>query len=491
MDEDLFVFNGIDGQTGDYLFPQWSQQEILGVGKSADSDYLERLSQAWELKQPHMGMIFGFDYKKLGDTGWGVIFHETEDPGVYEALKPLLDLRREEAGERYRECRGEFGYRENDQKRPFLKRNKAATSGAVDPRKFPYYLLIVGSPTKIPFSFQYDLDVQYGVGRIHFDSPEEYGQYAQGVVEANKGRVRRERNAAFFGVSQPGDRSTILSSKFLVEPLRTAIIEPYEKLGWKFDSAMGEEATKSRLTSLLGGEDTPALLFSASHGVGSGMEWKRQESDQGALLCQGYTGGDSRPFYFASEDLSSDANVAGTVTMMFACYGGGTPKFNEFEEYDKAAVRANPKRKPPAAQIAKEAFIASLPKRMLCHPKGGALAVIAHVERALSCSFQNSGDSESSHIAPFESAVKKLLEGFPIGYAMEEFNSKHSELGNDLREKMPELKTMAEPPISVINMLTEYYDTRNYSVIGDPAVTLAIESTPSGPPAAAIGLARG
>ncbi|MEO5952498.1 MAG: hypothetical protein ABIQ44_08560, partial [Chloroflexia bacterium] len=318
MGEELFVFNGIDGQSGESLFPGWSGQQMLQMGSSANDDHLDQLARIWEMKQPHFGLTFSYKYEDLSSAGWGVVFPAKEEPGVYEELKPLLDLRKEMAGERYRECRGEFGYQENDQKRGFLKRNGAAPSGAVDPRKFPYYLLFVGSPTQIPFDFQYAIDVQYGVGRIHFDSVDDYGRYAEAVVNAVKGKVRRERKASFFGVAQPGDRSTLLSAEFLTEPLRRSIAETYQGKGWQVDSVVAEAATKSKLTSLLGGEDTPAFLFCATHGVGSGMEWDRQATDQGALLCQGYTGGDPRQFYFASEDLNSDANVAGTVAMWFA-----------------------------------------------------------------------------------------------------------------------------------------------------------------------------
>jgi len=35
-------------------------------------------------------------------------------------------------------------------------------------------------------------------------------------------------------------------------------------------------------------------------------------------------------FYFSGEDITSDARVHGLVSMHFACYGLGTPQYDEF-----------------------------------------------------------------------------------------------------------------------------------------------------------------
>lgn len=128
-----------------------------------------------------------------------------------------------------------------------------------------------------------------------------------------------------------------------------------------------------------------ALLFTASHGVPFASGSLRQLPHQGALLCQDLPGPQAwkgrvnlQDHDFACDDLTSNANLLGTIAFCFACYGGGTPKYDDFPKPGTTTLN----------QVAPKPFVARLPMRMLGREKGGALAVIAHVERAWGVSFR-------------------------------------------------------------------------------------------------------
>lgn len=475
MSEQYLFFNGVNASRGGYLTPPMPAPDLVKIARG-DAVSAENLADAkWrvEQKKSHLGVKAGVDPTKIAEAGWGVIFARDEKPEVRSALRELLDYRKAQANqikERYREYWGDDGYQPNESKNAFLARHGAGP-GAVDPDKIPYYLLLVGDPEKIPYNFQYQLDVAYAVGRIHFDTPAEYSEYAQSVVRAEKGMVTRGKRAVFFSTANPDDESTQASTNNLVAPITEKMRT--HKSEWTFDSYLAESATKSSLEGVLQ-KNAPALLFTASHGAAFDLGEPRQVKHQGALVTQEWSGPVimrdqpvPQTMYYAMDDVMSDAQVHGLVAFHFACFGAGTPRYDEF-----AFLRQGVNRNLEPIQIAPSSFVARLPRKLLAHPKGGALAVIGHVDRAWGSSFLWNQNVEQ--LSTFESMLTRLFEGYPVGAAMEYFNERYAELAASLAVDLENLK---KPYLKVnandfANLWTAHNDARGYAIIGDPAVRL-------------------
>jgi hypothetical protein len=469
--ENQFAFNGINGATGEYLL---SDVDLMKVGEWA-SRRVNGKSQLAELRQrdsmrtdAHLGLKEGLDPKDLAQAGWGVIFPSEEMEKSDEkrnALAPLLALRKQQAGPYYREFAGADGLRKGESKSKFLARHGIGP-GPADPQRVPYYLLVCAGPQSIPYDFQYQLDVQYAVGRIDFDSLEEYERYARAVVATERGECSRSRRAVFFGVENPDDKATSLSNEHLIQPLAARLAS--QNVRWNVTQRSGEHATKAGLAELVCSEDGPAILFTASHGLGFPNGHTHQRRHQGALLCQDWPGprhwgskAIAPAHYFSSDDVGDDARVGGLVTFHFACYSAGTPQLDEY------AFGGTTKR----GEIAPVPFVASLPKRLLSHPKGGALAVVGHVERTWGYSFLWA--STKSQIGVFESALMRLLKGYPIGAALEYFNERYAELSTTLNYLLEDARFgKAADPIELAGLWTAHNDARSYVLVGDPAVRL-------------------
>jgi hypothetical protein len=473
MSNERLVFNGINGADGNYLMPpmepEYFSRFALG-GESLDQQQLKEL--IWRRKQTteiHLGVKEGVNPKNLAETGWGVIFAHNADPAIREALSGLLDLRKEQAtrknGRYYQEFSGISAYRTGESKQEFLARHGVGP-GPADPELVPYYLLIVGDPSVIPFRFQYQLDVQYAVGRIHFDKVEEYARYARSVTMAETNNTPRPHRAVFFGVENPDDKATELSANELVKPLASAVA--MDQPEWQIETLVKEDTSKARLGQVLGGSQTPALVFTASHGMGFPNGDGRQLRHQGALLCQDWPGvkawRQSIPssFYFSADDVGENSQLQGLFAFHFACYSAGTPRLDDF------AHQVNQR-----GAVAPQPFIARLPQRLLAHPKGGALAVIGHVERVWGCSFK--WKQTGRQLQVFRSTLKRLMEGHPVGSALEFFNERYAELSADLSSELEEIKFGKVPDdLALSDMWTANNDARSYAIIGDPAVRLCL-----------------
>lgn len=487
---DLLSFNGIDARTGGYLL-ELSQSDLFkaATGQPIDKKdpaLREVIARHKAASESHYGVKEGVDPKKLEESGWGVIFpaakagtpQESRVAAIREALQPLLELRRRQAGaikEHYfKEYSGASGYREGESKGDFLKR-QGVGPGPADPEKVPYYLLLVGSPAEIPYRMQSQLSVQYAVGRLDFDTVEEYNNYARSVVAAED--LAMARRAGFFGVANPDDAATQASSRHLIEPLA----DMFGKQGWTVDRITRDQASRDAFATLL--QDAPALLFAASHGMGFPNGDPNQLRHQGALLCQNWPGpkawrGKPIPeeFYFAGEHLAADANLLGSIVFLFACYGAGTPQLDEFA---KQAFKDR-------TEIAPHPFTAALPKAMLGRPQGGALAVIGHVERAWGHSFMWAGTGERGAVGRqtevFESTLRSLAGGTPVGAAMEYFDERYGELSTILVDSVEEMEFGGSvDEYEIASMWTANNDARGYALLGDPAVTMRVAPSGAGP----------
>ena len=127
---DLLFFNGINGATGEYDLPPTPVEVIAGVarGETFDKQHLEELRRRQRRdSEARFAVKAGVDPKNLDETGWGVIFAFGADPAIYEALTPLLQLRKRQANAKREELDREFrdadAYRPGESKLDFLNRH--------------------------------------------------------------------------------------------------------------------------------------------------------------------------------------------------------------------------------------------------------------------------------------------------------------------------------------------------------------------------------
>ena len=220
-----------------------------------------------------------------------------------------------------------------------------------------------------------------------------------------------------------------------------------------------------------------AVLFTASHG----MEFKaddlaKQRARQGRWSA-GWEGLKRSGYcrcYLSSDVLEArdGANLLGTIAFCSPVMAWA----RKIDDYYRQAFMDE------GEVIAEQPFTAALPKAMLSLSRGGALAVVGHVERVWSLSYlgpeQPSRLGEArrdEHLAIFESMLDRLLHGYPVGAAMDYFGARYAALSTELTAAFD---AFTEPDdFQLAELWTANHDARGYVIIGDPAVRLRVAPT--------------
>ena len=462
-EEEMPIPFGVQAETGQYLPPI----------KESDLDHIGEPSQLAQIRaqnagSSHLAAIAEVQPDDLSLTGWGVIFSNSTPAelkrSIKDALKPLFDLRKSQSGDLFKIFDEQTGHRAGLGAEQWLTA-RGSSLQVVDPSQgVPYYLLLVGSPGDIPFEFQYDLDTYFAVGRISFDSPEEYARYANNIVEFEKS-AGQQKNIAVYTARNDGDRATALLHDQIALPLTkgAGAMKPLGGAqGYSMTSCLADAATKDELLNLLRAK--PAILFTGSHGVAFAPSDPQQKVKQGAILTQDWAGPGSSispDTYFTANDVPADLNLNGMIHFFFACYSAGCPKNDTFSY----GATNQP------VQISQDTVVARLPQKLLLQ---GAQAVIGHIDRAWAYSFQSS--SGQAMVQSLRDPLVRLVQGRRVADALDVFDQRWTVLSAGLLTLMQNRDALpgSVPAAVLANRWVARDDARNYIVLGDPAAKLKV-----------------
>jgi hypothetical protein len=465
---------GLDDETGDALFPPLDEDAFHVAMEQTYgpciSDIRE-LSQRTSSRMRFRGEIERLPLADQGDprvTGWTYLVAR-DDPNaeaIAEILEPLA---------RHRGM--------HDPRAPLIYEPEETWWDWLDQQYFglglehgapPHYVLIVGEPTRVPFHFQAVLDSAAAVGRVAFDDLEQLRRYVQKLIDIETAALPLARSEAVFWAPDGGPfDATHYSRAYMARPLADYV----RTRGFEVNELFGENATKESLLAALSAK-RPALVYTASHGLGPPTGSYAEQQRLTGALCGQHQPGDTRASWLITADdvPESDPFLEGGILFQFACYGYGVPSRSDFAHW----INPSPAR---SRQIAGDDFVSSIPKRLLANPRG-PVAFIGHVDTAWLHGFADPDEPDiverwSPRLAPFKRAVDMLLAVQPAGLAMSDFNKQY-DIGNAMlasyldRLRRNTASRTREARRRLVDQVLRRSDAQNYMVFGDPAARLRI-----------------
>ena len=488
---ETLVFNGVDGATGQYLTPKLTAHQLSGLAQGkplaapaapvaaapADPDELRHLSELkWRHRQATertFAPIEGVDPKDLAEAGWGVVFAHDADPAIREALAPAARAPPRPGG------RDEGGPLPRVRRRrrataPARRRSSSSPATAPGPaRPTPTRCRTTCCSSATPRRSRTASSTSSTSSTPSAGSTSTTRRRSTPSTPAASSRPRPApplpRRAAFFGVQNPDDPATQLSADRAGQAAGRAP-SPHDKPDWTLQTLLAAEATKARLGGCWAAPRPPPCSSPPA------TAWASRTATRASCRTRGRCSARTGParsqwreaippdFYFAADDVGADARLLGLIAFYFACYGAGTPRLDDFAHRAFAQPRAD-----RPARLRRRAAAAAARPPQGRRPGGG------RPRRARLGLLLPLAGGPAAQLGVFTSTLKRLMEGHPIGSAIEYFNERYAELAADLSGELEEIKFgKVADDYALAEMWTANNDARSYVIIGDPAVRLVV-----------------
>ena len=477
----LLWFNGVDGRSGGYLMPPAPPRQLadLACGATVDRARVREL-QAWVARgegKARRGLKEGLDPGKLDEAGLGRRLpalggRSAVARGARSPPRPPAGAGREAARALLPRVRGR---RRLPRGREQGRRSSPATApgpGPADPERVPYYLLLVGDPEAIPFSLPVP-------ARRPVRRRPPLLRRPRGVPalrrERRRGRDRRHRAAPaglLLRARQPGRPGDPLERR---PPGRSRWRQGLQRDAARLGGRDGARrrgdprpaaaacSTRRRRSSsppATAWASPPAIPRSAS----GRAPWSARTGPARARGSQSIRPSTtSRP-----RTSATDARRARPVAFCFACFGAGTPRWDDFTRHEPRrapGARARGLPRPPAAAAAR--------------PPAGAGRWRSSATSSGPGATRSCGRGAGPQLGAFESALRRLLAGQPVGWAMEYLQPavRRARLRPGGGGGGPGVRQGAATSTLLADLWTATHDARNYTIVGDPAVRVACKPT--------------
>lgn len=392
----------------------------------------------------------------LAAQGWAVLHaHDGWSPALAEALAPLLDRRRAQAGRVDRIA--------------LTPDPPDTVAGALDwlhdvfraapVAERPGYVLILGDLDAVPLAIQQVLATEVCVGRLAFDAIDDWRAYAEKVIAP----PRAAEADAWLYAADDGTRAVEIGHRVMIRRGAPALER----------GAAGRFAAIGACTDLSAAVAGPNALFTISHGMGApagGWSALDQRLRQGSLQL----GPDQ---VLDPATAATGAWLPGGVWFAFACFSAGTPHHSVYAPLlaEQAPTLL--------AHLAARPFVSATAKALLANPDG-PVAFIGHVDLAWAHSLTEraAGRRRQGHTR-FTEVLRRLgcdprvgpwRRGGPgrAGFAITALR----DAVHDLDAALAARRGQADPALWMTRM-----DLEGFILLGDPAAHLALRDPEAAP----------